>query len=93
MPSVLEALAKFCRTRLAPLLALLFIASLAPLPAEYLLGNQGEPYLAFISPLIVVIAAGLVCASWFVLILIMYPLGRVAGFLFGRYVYFLKRFS
>ena len=53
--------------------------ALLPLPASYYLGNKGEPLLAVIAPLLLIIALGLVCASWWLLLAIMWPISRFSS--------------
>ena len=74
IPRVIDSLSTFVRTRLVGLLALSFILSFLPLPSHLWLGNRGEPLLAFLAPLMLIIAVGFVFVSWWLITLLKLPL-------------------
>ncbi|TFY70018.1 hypothetical protein EVG20_g2909 [Dentipellis fragilis] len=77
MPSVLQSLELFVKKALPTLLAISFGLALLPLPADYLLGNSGEAVLAPLAPVLLLIATGLVCVSWFILLALIWPFSRI----------------
>lgn len=87
VPAVIEALRIFCRTRLAYLTGASFTLSLLPLPPEYLLGNRGNAYLAFLSPLTMLVACGLVSLTWYILAILMYIVGSIGSCFSSRYAF------
>lgn len=68
-----QSLDHFIRYRLPALLVAAFLIGLIPAPADFLLGNRGEPVLAIIAPLLLTIAAGLVCSSVALLKIVLWP--------------------
>ncbi|KAI9459683.1 PGAP1-like protein-domain-containing protein [Lactarius psammicola] len=78
MPSVSESLSIFTRETLPRLLGATLVISLLPLPKDYVLGNEGEVAFAPLTPLVLLIATGLVTVSWWVLCIVMWPI-RKAG--------------
>ena len=76
MPSVSESLAIFTRRTLPQLLVATFVISLLPLPKDYVLGNGGEVLFAPYTPLVLLIATGLVVISWWVLCVVMLPIRK-----------------
>ncbi|KAJ7591454.1 PGAP1-like protein-domain-containing protein [Mycena floridula] len=74
MPSVHESLTVFGHRRIPRLLLGSFFVSFLPLSEKYLLGNSGNPYFAVISPLLLLIAFGLVCVSWWILIIALWSI-------------------
>lgn len=60
-----------------------YIVACLPLPSKYYLGNRGEFLLAPIAPLLLLIVTGLVSISWWILLLLMWPIGRI-GILFPK---------
>ncbi|KAI9510783.1 PGAP1-like protein-domain-containing protein [Russula earlei] len=77
MPSVSETLSLFTRKTLPRFLVLSFVVSLLPLPQDYVLGNGGEVALAFLTPLILLLATGWVIVSWWVICIIMLPIRKL----------------
>ncbi len=80
MPSVSESLSIFTRETLPRLLGATLVISLLPLSKDYVLGNGGEVVFAPLTPLVLLIATGLVTVSWWVLCAVMWPIhkaGRV----------------
>ncbi|KAJ8085833.1 GPI inositol deacylase [Marasmius tenuissimus] len=77
IPSVPQSLESFGRTTYPKLLVASSIVSLLPLPEEYYLGNAGEYFFALIAPLLLTLATGLVCVSWLLLTVLMWPIGRI----------------
>ncbi|KAJ7639288.1 PGAP1-like protein-domain-containing protein [Roridomyces roridus] len=51
--------------------------SLVPLPEQFYLGNGGEPIFSVIAPLLLLISSGFVCVSWWLLRVLMWPLGKL----------------
>lgn len=86
MPSVEQSLSDFCYRTLPKALLGSFLASFLPLSDKYLLGNRGDPFFAAISPILLLVACGLVCVIWWVLVLVMWPIGKLGSYIFGRYV-------
>lgn len=76
MPSVSESLAIFTRRTLPQLLVATFVISLLPLPQDYVLGNRGEILFAPYTPLVLLIATGLVVISWWALCVVMLPIRK-----------------
>ncbi|KAJ3555841.1 hypothetical protein NM688_g2357 [Phlebia brevispora] len=77
MPDVAASLSVFVTTRLGWLLPLSFAISFLPFPVDVWLGNEGEPVLAPLAPLMLLTATGLVCASWWLVTLLELPLTRI----------------
>jgi len=90
MPSVQQSLSHFGRKMLFRLLFGSLVVSFIPLPEKYYLGNRGEPFFAPIAPLLLLLASGLVCISWWVLVVLMWPLGKFGRLVFGRSVFTIK---
>ena len=67
VPDVMDALSTFARKRLIKLIVASYVISFLPLPSSFWLGNQGEPLLAPIAPLLLLTSAGLVCVSWWLI--------------------------
>lgn len=74
MPSVSQSLVAFICRLLPKLLAASFVVALLPLSPDYYLGTRGEPFLGFLAPILLVVATGLVCVSWWLILLLMWPL-------------------
>lgn len=91
VPTVDESFAFYCSKVLRKLLLSSLVISLLPLPAEYYLGNSGEVTFAPIAPLLLLVASGLVYISWWFLVLLMWPIGKLGKQVFGRWVYFQMR--
>lgn len=86
MPTVQQSLTNYCRKMLRPLILGSLAVACVPFPEKYYLGNGGNPLFAAIAPLLLLIASGLVCVSWCVLILLMWPIGKIGRLVFGRLV-------
>lgn len=71
MPSVSETLSHFTRETLPRFLCVSFVVSLLPLPKDYLLGNRGEVFFAFLTPVTLFLATGLVTVSWWAIRIIL----------------------
>lgn len=65
-----------------------FFISFIPLPVDYFVGNGGEMLFAPVAPVLLLIASGLVIVSWWALIILMWPLGKVRMLFFKRSVIF-----
>ncbi|KAG2349889.1 PGAP1-domain-containing protein [Suillus weaverae] len=74
MPSVSQSLVAFICHLLPKLLAASFIVALLPLSPDHYLGTRGEPFLGFLAPVLLIVATGLVCVSWWLMLLLMWPL-------------------
>ncbi|KAG6845440.1 hypothetical protein H0H87_009348 [Tephrocybe sp. NHM501043] len=68
MPSVGDSLKYYSRHTLKRLLLASFVVALLPLPVKLYLGTGGDVHFAVIAPLLLLIASGLVCVVWGVLI-------------------------
>lgn len=77
MPDVQQSLSSFVRWRLPWLLLLCFTFSFIPFRAHVWLGNEGEPMLAILAPLMLLVATGLVIVSWWVLSSLSWSLTRL----------------
>jgi hypothetical protein len=86
MPAVHQSLSTYSRKPLKKLVLVSFLISFLPLPVDYYLGNEGEMTFAPIAPLLLLIASGLVVVSWWVLAILMWPLGKVGIMFLGRFV-------
>ncbi|KAF8239028.1 PGAP1-domain-containing protein [Tricholoma matsutake] len=85
MPTVHQSLSTYSSKPLRKLMLASFLISFLPLPVEYYLGNEGDILFAPIAPLLLFIASGLVFVSWWVLVVLMWPLGKVGILLVGRH--------
>lgn len=86
MPSVQESLARYCRLLFRYFLPASLTFWIIPLSETLYLGSYGNMLLAPIAPLILFIASGLVCVSWWILVGLLSVIGRASSFLFGRSV-------
>lgn len=86
MPSVQESFACYCRFLFRYFVPASLLFSIIPLSEALYLGNNGNVLFAPIAPLILLIASGLVCVSWWILAGLLSMIGR-ASFLFGRSVF------
>jgi GPI inositol-deacylase len=87
MPSMQESLACYGRFLLPYFLPASLVFSVIPFSETLYLGNNGNFLLAPIAPLILLIASGLVCVSWWILAGLLSITGRVNRLLFGRSVF------
>ncbi|KAG2157116.1 PGAP1-like protein-domain-containing protein [Suillus clintonianus] len=74
MPSVQQSLVTFICRPMPKLLVASFVVALLPLSPGYYLGTRGESFLGFLAPVLLVVATGLVCVSWWFILLLMWPL-------------------
>ena len=86
MPSIQESLTLYCRFLLRYFVPASLLFSVIPLSEALYLGNIGTILFTPIAPLILLIASGLVCVSWWILAGLLSILGR-ATFLFERSVF------
>jgi GPI inositol-deacylase len=86
VPPVVDELAEFCRRPLPRLLVLSFLIALIPLPRIFYTGNAGEPALAIIAPILLLLSSSLVCVSYFLLRGIIWPLQKMSRLFARRYV-------
>ncbi|KAF8213968.1 PGAP1-like protein-domain-containing protein [Mycena galopus ATCC 62051] len=77
VPSVEQSLVLFTRKPLRRLLLCSVVLSVVPLPETFYLGNRGEPLFSAIAPLLLLISTGFVCVSWWVLQVLIWPLGKL----------------
>ena len=85
MPSVQESLASYSGFLLRYFLPASLLFSVIPFSESLYLGNNGNFLFAPIAPLILLIASGLVCVSWWILASLLLIIGR-ASMLLGRSV-------
>ncbi|KAH0587945.1 hypothetical protein H2248_006694 [Termitomyces sp. 'cryptogamus'] len=84
MPSVGDSLSHYGRHTLTRLLFVSLVVALLPLPTCVYLGTGGDLYFAVIAPLVLLIASGLVCVIWGLLVVLMWPIGTISSLIFGR---------
>ncbi|RDB19940.1 GPI inositol-deacylase [Hypsizygus marmoreus] len=84
MPAVHQSLSTYSRYTLRKLLLASFVIAILPLPVDYYLGTRGELFFAPIAPLLLLTASGLVFVSWWVLSALIWPIGLLWSFVFGR---------
>ncbi|KAG6841827.1 hypothetical protein C0991_006234 [Blastosporella zonata] len=84
MPSVGDSLKQYGRHTFKRLLLASFVVAVLPLPVSLYLGTGGDIHFAAIAPLLLLIASGLVCVVWFVLVCLMWPIGTVSSLIYGR---------
>lgn len=87
MPSIQESLARYNRVLFRYMLPGSLVFSVIPLYETLYLGNNGNLLLAPIAPLILLIASGLVCVSWWILAGLLSVIGRGSSVLFRRSVF------
>lgn len=83
MPSIQESLARYSRFLFRYFLPGSLVFSVMPLSEMFYLGNNGNLLLAPIAPLILLIASGLVCVSWWILAGLLSVIGQASSFLIG----------
>jgi len=74
MPSVQQSLVTFICCPMPKLLAVSFVVALFPLSPNYYMGTRGEPFFGPLAPVLLVVATGLVSVSWWIILLLMWPL-------------------
>ena len=79
-----QSLAVFSARILPKLLVTSFFVSFVPFPVDYYLGNEGHPLFAPLAPLLLLVATGMVCVSWWTLEVLMWSIGKVGVKVFGR---------
>jgi glycosylphosphatidylinositol deacylase len=62
-----------------------FLFSFVPLPESFYLGNKGEAALSLIAPLVLILASGLVCISWWILSFLVFCVSKFGGLFPDRY--------
>ncbi|TFK99201.1 PGAP1-like protein-domain-containing protein [Pterulicium gracile] len=77
IPSVDETISTFCGLPMVYMACASFVVALWPLPRWMYLGNQGEPLLAIVAPLMVFLCTGLVVVSWWILSSLVWVLSKV----------------
>ncbi|KDR84062.1 hypothetical protein GALMADRAFT_219892 [Galerina marginata CBS 339.88] len=83
VPTIGQSLARYTSALFRYLLPASSIFSVFPLPESLYLGNEGVVFLAPIAPLILFLASGLVCISWWILVALLTIIGQVSTILFG----------
>ncbi|KAE9404806.1 PGAP1-domain-containing protein [Gymnopus androsaceus JB14] len=78
VPPVDRSLREFGRRKLPKLALASLLISLLPLPDSLFMGTSGEWIYGPIAPMMVLIASGLVCISWMLLVMIMWPIGKIS---------------
>ncbi|KAL0577563.1 GPI inositol deacylase [Marasmius crinis-equi] len=84
IPSVSRSLETFGRRTYPKLLIASFVISFIPLPEEYYLGNAGTYVFAPIAPILLTMATGLVCVSWALLNVLMWPMEKIGRLFASR---------
>lgn len=84
VPSVGASLGWVARRWLLRLLGLSVVVSVVPLPAGLWLGNAGEPVLAGLAPVLLLVVFGLVCVSWAVVNGVLVLMSKAPSCLFRR---------
>ncbi|KAF5393191.1 hypothetical protein D9757_001207 [Collybiopsis confluens] len=84
VPPVTRSLREFGQRRLPRLLLASLLIALLPLSEQFFLGNGGNWIYAPMAPLLLLIASGLVCASWGLLLLLMWPVGKIGNIFSAR---------
>lgn len=77
MPSVQQSLVTFIRGPMLKFLVASFVVALLPLGPKYYLGTRGEPFFGLLAPVLLVVATGLVSVSWWLILLLIWLLGRL----------------
>lgn len=80
IPNVSQSLTDYGGSMLRLLLLPSFLFSFLPLPESLYLGNKGEAAFSPLAPLVLVIASGLVCVSWWILSFLVFVVSK-----FGSY--------
>ena len=86
MPSIQESLTRYSYFLFRYFPPASLVLSVIPFHETHYLGNNGNLLLAPIAPLVLLVASGLVCISWWILAGLLLLIGRASSFLFGRSV-------
>ncbi|KAF7332412.1 GPI inositol-deacylase [Mycena kentingensis (nom. inval.)] len=78
VPTIEESISAFIGAPLRRSLFVSIVLSVVPLPETVYLGNRGELLLTGIAPLLLLISTGFVCASWYLLRLLLWPLSKLS---------------
>ncbi|KAJ4479140.1 PGAP1-like protein-domain-containing protein [Lentinula aciculospora] len=84
VPPVSRSLREFAERKLLKFMLASYLLSLLPLPDYLFLGMKGEWLYAPIAPLLLLIASGLVCLSWMLLVALMWPVGKISHLFSAR---------
>ncbi|KAK7470270.1 GPI inositol deacylase [Stygiomarasmius scandens] len=84
VPSPQQSLNTFCRKTIPKLLLASYVTALVPFPPEYFIGTSGNLALALLAPFFILLATGLVCTSWLVLVILMWPIAKISSLFIGR---------
>jgi hypothetical protein len=87
---VQKSLALFGVKTLPRLLVASFVLSFIPFPENYYLGTKGQPIFTPLAPLLLLAATGMVYVSWWLIEVLMWPIGKIGVRVFGRCVLRLK---
>lgn len=93
VPPVSHSLRDFGQRQLPKLMLVSYLLSLLPLPDYLFIGMEGEWLYAPIAPLLLMVASGLVCVSWMLLVVLMWPIGMIRHIYsprFGEIIRFLE---
>jgi glycosylphosphatidylinositol deacylase len=84
VPNVQKSLTMFITKTLPKLMLVSLVVAVMPLTENYYLGTRGQPILALLAPMLLFIATGAVCVSWWILVFLMWPLEKFGKSAFGR---------
>lgn len=84
-PSVSQSLTHYGGSMLRLLLLPSFLFSFIPLPVSLYLGNKGEAAFSPIAPLVLILASGLVCVSWWILSFLVFLVSKSGSLFPDRY--------
>lgn len=85
IPSVSQSLTDYGGSMLRLLLLPSFLFSFIPLPESIYLGNKGEAALSPMAPLVLFLASGLVCVSWWILSFLVFVVSKSGSLFPDRY--------
>lgn len=85
VPSVSQSLTHYGGSMLRLLLLPSFLFSFIPLPESFYLGNKGEAAFSPIAPLVLILASGLVCVSWWILLFLVFFVSKSGSLFPDRY--------
>ncbi|CAK5262528.1 unnamed protein product [Mycena citricolor] len=84
VPDVPSNIDDFVGKPLRRMLLASVLLSAVPLPVEFYLGNAGHLLFSGIAPVLLLVATGFVVVSWWILRVLMWPLGKLGGSRFKR---------
>ncbi|KAH9482359.1 GPI inositol-deacylase [Psilocybe cubensis] len=83
IPGIGESISLYTRLLFRFLLPGSFFLATLPLPVMLYLGNNGTFFLTLLAPLLLFVASGTVCVSWWLLCVLLAITGKVGVFVFG----------